>query len=159
MHGCLRRWTVWLLPLLAVRLLVPAGFMLSLSDGGLALVLCGGAGPLPATHAGVAHYDSGFLQHASLGHIHATHDALPPRDASLAHGDRNAPAPAQTPGPADHASTLCPFALASGSGLCPPLRTVTEPPRLVTLTPRASADPAWIAPSVLIDRIRGPPVA
>jgi hypothetical protein len=159
MYGRLRRWTVWLLPLLAVRLMVPAGFMLSLSDGGLALVLCSGSGPLPGVQARVGQHHSAFAPHAAHEHRLAAHDAPASHHTSLARGDTRTPAPVQTPGPTDHASMACPFALASGSGLCPFVRTVTEPPRLVTLHPRTSANAAWIAPAVLIDRIRGPPVA
>ena len=139
--GRLRRCAAWLLPFLAARMLVPAGFMLSLSGGGLDIVLCTGFAPPPA--AGAAQI--GHQNHAQLGHT--------------AHSDRPAPLPTQGSEHPDHAGPICPFALAGGAVVAPVCKGVGEPQRLVALLPGLRADPIWIAPAVLIDRIRGPPLA
>jgi hypothetical protein len=139
----LRRCTAWLLPLLAVRLLVPAGFMVSVSDGGLDIVLCSGF-TLPS-----AQLSTGTSQQHPAGVDHALH----------ALGNSSALVPNQGSEHTTHDNPICPFALASGGALCPADKGVAEPPRLVAVQTRLSADPAWVSPAVLTDRIRGPPVA
>jgi hypothetical protein len=51
----LRRWVLWLLPLIAARALIPAGFMLSAEHGSLQVVLCSGSGPVMSMPASSAH--------------------------------------------------------------------------------------------------------
>jgi Protein of unknown function (DUF2946) len=55
----LNRWTLWLLPVIALRALLPTGFMLdaTVADG-IQVVMCSGAGPVPD------------LQHGSQSHAH-----------------------------------------------------------------------------------------
>ena len=142
--GRLRRCTAWLLPFLVARLLVPTGFMLSLSGAGLDIVLCTGIAPSSAPLVTQVEHD----RHAGIDHVAHTlqRDTQP-----------QIPAPSRNhPG---HANPICPFALAGGAVVAPACRDVAEPQRLVELLPGPSTDPAWIAPAVLIDRIRGPPLA
>ncbi len=140
----LRRCTAWLLPFLVARLLLPTGFMLSLSDSGLDIVLCTGLAPSSAPIAALDEND----RHAGMDHA-----------AHAMHGDTQPQVPPQGPDHPSHANPICPFALAGGAVAAPACRGVDEPQRLATLLPGFNADPAWIAPAVLIDRIRGPPLA
>jgi hypothetical protein len=124
----LKRWALWLLPLLAARAFLPVGFMVSAGDGGLQLTFC--PAQVPAIVAGAAAVD----EHA--GHGGANHGAN--------HGDIRVDVP-------------CSFALAALGALVEPsvleqsfLPLADEPipdlPRLLS-----SAGP------VRADRIRGPP--
>ena len=140
----LRRCSAWLLPFLVARLLVPTGFMLSLSGAGLDIVLCSGLGPLAlATPAEPVH-----RAHAGTDHT-----------AHAIHGDAGAQVPEQRSDHPSHVNAICPYALAGTGGAGPAVKSLAEPPRIVSLLPVPSANPAWIAPAVLIDRIRGPPLA
>jgi hypothetical protein len=142
--GRLRRCTAWLLPFLVARLLVPTGFMLSLSDAGLDIVLCTGLAPSSAPLVAQDEHD----RHAGIDHA-----------AHAMQRDTQTQIPAPGPDHPNHANPICPFALAGGAVVAPACRGVAEPQRLVALLPGPSADPAWIEPAVLIDRIRGPPFA
>ena len=140
----LRRCTAWLLPFLVARLLVPTGFMLSLSDAGLDIVLCTGLAPSSAPLVAQEEHD----RHAGIDHA-----------AHAMQRDTQTQIPAPSPDHPSHANPICPFALAGGAVVAPVCKGVDEPRRLVALLPGSRADPAWIAPAVLIDRIRGPPLA
>lgn len=56
-----QRWAIWLLPLLLVRAIVPAGFMLSAHAGELSLAFCSGF----VTAAQRSTEDSAHQHHAS----------------------------------------------------------------------------------------------
>jgi len=85
----LRRLIVLLLPLLALRALVPAGYMLSSGSGELLLVLCDGGLTGWDTHA-----MSGHHEHAPHHHDHG-HDRMPSagEHCPFAHAPFNAPPP------------------------------------------------------------------
>ena len=127
------RWIVWLLPLFALRAFIPVGFMLTLSDGGLQLVICSGSGPMGMS-AGARGVDGQhhFDPHAANGqHEHSL---------------------------ADNA-TMCPFAVAGLSGALPSLDPVVVFIATVFDQVRPHSSPDLPASLVLIDRIRGPPFA
>jgi hypothetical protein len=149
----LRQWTYWLLPLLVARLLVPVGFMVTLSGGQFAIVLCSGSTPVPAwAQPAEHHHDVGLNPHASSDDATNGHGAHASTDSDAAHSSSGSTAPA-------HGASLCPFALASGCALRPAVAAVAELPQPSIVLPRLRADPVWISPAVLIDRIRGPPAA
>ena len=137
----LRRCTAWLMPFLVARLLLPTGFMLSLSGSGLNIILCAGLAPSSAPTA------------AAATRAIVTRAWITPRTRCTA---------TRSPQVPDHPATPARYArshLREAPSLCPACRAVDEPQRLATLLPGFNADPAWIAPAVLIDRIRGPPLA
>jgi hypothetical protein len=63
----LNRWAQWLLPLIALRALVPAGFMLSVDAEGLALAFCSGEIAV-ATQQQAGHEHQHGAQHDTGGH-------------------------------------------------------------------------------------------
>jgi hypothetical protein len=140
-----RRWVTWLLPLLVARMLVPAGFMVSTAGGSFDVVLCSGFAALPASvHLGAAHTHHGGAEHAT----HATH---------APHGET---APGGQPvSDSDHYQPACAFALASTGFNFHADKAAPELLTPVTALPGIGAEPAWNSRTVLIDRIRGPPLA
>jgi hypothetical protein len=89
-----RKFTlIWLLlPLLLLRGLVPAGFMIDASGGSLSIVMCGGDGPL---NTAVSEHNSHAMHHAQQqGDEHAGH-----------HGS----------GHDQHKNSICPFAIAGSA--------------------------------------------
>lgn len=144
----LNRWTAWLLPLLIARLFVPAGFMLSMSDAGLSVILCSGVAALPAPGAGhVPHADHAGMDYSAplaRGNAHAQHGE--PGSEQLGSEHKS------------HENSLCPFAVTAGGASCPADKALGELPRLADVVPNFHADPVWLSPAVLIDRIRGPPL-
>ena len=137
-----RRWVTWLLPLLVARMLVPAGFMVSTAGGSLDVVLCSGFAPLPApVHLGAAHIHHGGAEHTT----HAPHGDTAPDGVPVSDSDHYQPA--------------CPFALASTGFNFHAVRAAAERPTPVTALPDIGAEPAWNSRTVLLDRIRGPPLA
>lgn len=137
------RWLLWLLPLLVARLFVPAGFMVSATPNGLDLMLCPAYAPLPASAADAAraHHMAG-MDHAS----HAMHDSA---GHHASHQDST-----------DHelSQSLCPFAVGGGAALVPVVSTVDHVYSPIGPALSFRDTPARISPTVLIDRIRGPPL-
>lgn len=129
------RRIAWLLPLLCARLFVPAGFMVAPSGEGIGIALCPGFAPLPMPAAPASDRDP-----------HAGHHA------GMDHG-------AQESGQHGKGQSSCPFALAGGTADLPVMPSAAVLPRLVDAVPGFHLHPAWISPAVLIDRIRGPPLA
>lgn len=138
-----KSWLVWLLPLFILRAFVPVGFMLSWAGGELQMVVCAGNGPAtvvqqasPSGHA--AHADHAHhVQDSSLAADHTQHEH---------HGSKA------------HDGSYCPFAVAAVAGLPIVLQAfTTERPPLQTFDFIALAE-LRSAP-ILIDRIRGPPLA
>jgi hypothetical protein len=134
------RWLAWLLPLLLLRALIPAGFMLSWSDEGrLQLVVCSGTGPMVTqVQVAQAQMDGGdAAQHQLHG------------DAPSAQHDHSRSVEA----------TMCPFATAGTAAVAPTFAAVVS--FVATVSQEVSALPGLDLPSstVLIDRIRGPPLA
>jgi Protein of unknown function (DUF2946) len=126
------RWLAWLLPLLLLRALLPVGFMLSWSDAGLRIVMCSGSGPLPT-------------------HVPTVEEQQHPGDSHRGGGQHEHSR-------ADNAA-LCPFAVAGTSGALPSFDAVVA--FAATVSHRIRGLPAFdlAIPAVLIDRIRGPPLA
>jgi hypothetical protein len=136
----LQRWTLWLLPLLVARLFVADGFMVSATEQGVRVALCPAYAPMP----GVAHPDSLHVHHA--GTDHSAHQA------AGHHAGQGA-------GHQDHDRSICAFALAGTHALCSAAPSVAQLYILSSDVPVARTQPAWTSPAVLIDRIRGPPLA
>jgi hypothetical protein len=127
-----RKYTlIWiLLPLLALRGLVPAGFMVDTSGGTLSIVMCGGTGPLAtglshgSGHA-VHQMDHGQMDHSQMdpGHQHA---ALHSDGQASHHGSDH-----------EHKNSICPFAIAGSAATLahiPSLPAAIEPVRVVAAT-------------------------
>lgn len=137
------RWLAWLLPLIALRAFVPAGFMLSWSDGGWQFMLCSGTGPavmqqMAPDHGGP---DAADAQHA----YHAQHAPSSQHEHSSA--------------AKRFESSLCSFAVA---GSITSVGYVAAPLAHALVALDAFdfiANPELRSPPVLIDRIRGPPLA
>lgn len=128
------RWILWLLPLMVARALVPTGFMFSAGEHGLGIVMCPGNGPVP---------DFARAESASL-HAHGGH-----------HADH-----AQHGGHGDAASGSVPCVYALAGSACATVACATDaiagPGGQKFILP---ADPALRATDIVIDRIRGPPLA
>jgi hypothetical protein len=139
-----QRRVAWLLPLLCARLLVPTGFMVAPSSAGIGIALCPGYAPLPIPAAPAGEHDP----HAGMDHgAHAMHGG--------SHGSHGMPESGQH----SKGQSSCPFALAGGTADLPVMQSAADLPRLVNAVPGFHPHAAWISPAVLINRIRGPPVA
>lgn len=136
------RWLIWLLPLIALRALLPAGFMFAWADGAPRLMLCSGMGAVPAVvqnnhpsahahHAGHAGHDAQATEHSQ----HQNHSSSP-----------------------SHENSLCPFAAGGVANVSPPQVVAALFSVATDLLPLA-AQPELRSATVLIDRIRGPPLA
>ena len=145
MHSrCLSKLIPWLLPLLVARLCVPAGFMVSATSNGLDFVLCPDYAALPehaaphAAHAG----------HLGTGHVaHAMHDGVA---AHHSHGGT----------PHDGRSTsVCPFVASGKDTIKPDILKIDPAYSLTGSIAPVPGTSAWSSPAVLVNRIRGPPVA
>jgi hypothetical protein len=125
----LYRWLRWLLPLLVARALVPAGFMLSVDAGGLALTFCPSVAAPPAEHHAQAHHEHGSDATHDHEQHHRGHDT----------------------------GSLCPFALVAGacSTDIPHVAVNVERPSFAPV-PFESA--ALSGVPLRAERIRGPPV-
>jgi hypothetical protein len=101
-----RKFTlIWLLlPLLLLRGLVPAGFMIDASGGNLSIVMCSGSGPLPSAAALDEHSGHAMHHAQQQGDEHAGH-----------HGS----------GHDKHQGSICPFAMA---GSAAPLANISSLP-------------------------------
>lgn len=132
----LHRIIYWLLPLLAVRALIPVGFMLTLDAQGLHLVAC------PAQSAQlVAMLDSG-AGHAFDAHAHHA-------DSSTTGPHESHEEAAKLESPCAYA--LATFALAAAPYLASAAYEAFDPPLDVETLTLAGNGPARA------DRIRGPP--
>lgn len=144
-HRRFNRWLIWLLPFLAVRALIPAGFMLSAENGALQVVLCSGNGPVAVTQ--------------SVAPSAQAHHHLPAaQEQALRHDDGNAE-PHRHLGSGAHENAVCPFALAAMAylpGTAGGLLLAFAAPATI---PDYSSQGIRFADLIQIHRIRGPPLA
>jgi hypothetical protein len=135
-----RRLVLWLLPLLAVRALVPAGFMLSAGANGLELQFC------PAQGTALVQALASVRGRQDGSHVHGVSLAADP-GATHAHHHSGG----------HEASYACPYALAA-AGIAiaiPDVSAVAPGPsdeRVELVSP-----PSGTSGPVRADRIRGPP--
>ncbi len=130
----LKKWALWLLPLLAARAFLPVGFMVSASDGGLQLTFC--PAQVPAIVAGAPAADAHASHGGASGH--------PAEHSGAEHGDVRVDVP-------------CSFALAALGALVEP--SVLEQSFLPLADEPIPPQPRLLpsAGPVRADRIRGPP--
>ena len=129
--------SLWILPLLLARALIPNGFMLSVAAGSLQLTFCPAVGqPLeqPLEHS----------SHELLPHHGGMHHADAVHDEAASHNDDNAP---------------CPFSLVASAvpGDVPHLQVSAAGPSDERFD-FISAPAVRVGP-VRTDRIRGPPAS
>jgi hypothetical protein len=131
--------SLWIVPLLIARALIPAGYMLSTADG-LQLMFCPGA----LQTASMSHSSPpGPMDHSA----HAGHDM----SQHAGHGD-DAPA-----GDTSHENSACPFSLVAAAALLDIPFATTDSIRPVDEAFEFISPPASSAGPVRKDRIRGPP--
>jgi hypothetical protein len=112
-----------LLPLLALRTLVPVGYMVDTSGGRLSIVMCGGDGPL--TIAALTEYGGQATNHSEMDHgqmDHAQHTGHAGH-----HGSEHD----------KHKNSICPFAAAGSAATLasvPSLPVGIEPVRIVAVS-------------------------
>lgn len=133
----LKLLSLWILPLLALRALIPTGFMLSVDAGQLQLMFCpsGVVQPLGAPKA--------IKQQAHAEHHAGMHHGGEADQASQSHtADDNAP---------------CPFSLVASATTCdiPYLAGAADAPRDERF--EFLSAPTFRVGPVRADRIRGPP--
>jgi len=128
---------IWmLLPLLALRGLVPAGFMVDTSGGTLSIVMCGGTGPLAAGLSRASGHSVHQVDHGQIDHSQMDHGQMDPVQQHVA---------VQTEGHASHhgsdhdkhKNSICPFAIAGSAATLaniPSLPADIEPVRIVAAT-------------------------
>ena len=138
------RWILWLLPLLAVRALVPAGFMLSAENGALQVVLCSGSGPVAVTPSAPSAHEHHHLP-ASEGHAH--------------HHDGGHAGSEHHSGSGAHESSVCPFALAAMAYLPGAANAMLRLPAFSAAPADGYSQGVLFSHPILTDRIRGPPLA
>lgn len=130
--------SLWILPLLMLRALVPAGFMLAPDANGLSLVFCSVSTPLSATA-------NAAVQHEGHAGHHVGHDNDPAGEHSGNHAS------------ASQHDAPCPFSLAVIAAAGDVLHCVStaaipaDEPFTFLSAPASSAGP------LRADRIRGPP--
>jgi hypothetical protein len=127
-----QRWIVWLLPFLVARALVPAGFMLSVVDGGLDLTFC------PSV--------TSVAQAAGQHHDASHHDASHAHDQGE-HSDHYRASD----------TSACPFGVAGGASMVANYALAD-----FALATPAELLPSYTAPRaanrpIRAQRIRGPP--
>ena len=127
------RWILWLLPLLAVRALVPAGFMLSAQNGALQIVLCSGNGPVAVTPSAPSAHE----HHHDGGQAGSEHHS----------------------GSGAHGSSVCPFALAAMAYLPGSANAMLRLPAFSAAPADGVSQGVLFSHPILTDRIRGPPSA
>jgi len=132
----LKLLSLWILPLLVARALIPTGFMLSVDAGQLQLTFCPSGVVQP--------FDSPkpMQQHAHAEHHAGMHHGGEADRASPAHDGDNAP---------------CPFSLVASAAACeiPYLAGATDVPRDERF--KYLSAPTFRVGPVRADRIRGPP--
>lgn len=138
-----QRCVLWLLPLLLLRAVVPAGFMLSAAASGLELTFCSAQSPMIAGLAG-------SVDHAEHASEHAGHDMHAGIGTSVnPHAAHHA---------GKHFDSPCPFGVAAAA-IAPDVQPVSVAADVTTVgifeftsSPAASSGP------LRADRIRGPPL-
>lgn len=132
----LKLLSLWILPLLVARALIPTGFMLSVNAGQLQLTFCpaGVVQPIDAPKS--------MQQHAHAEHHMGMHHGGEADQAAPAHDEDNAP---------------CPFSLVASATPCeiPYLAGATDVPRDERFEYLSA--PTFRVGPVRTDRIRGPP--
>ncbi len=135
----LKLLSLWIVPLLIARALIPAGYMLSTADG-LQLTFCPSVVQAPATDT-PSH--AGHMDHSA----HAGHDM----SQHVGHdGDASA-------SDTSHENSACPFSLAAAAALLDIPFVATDSIRPVDEILEFISPPASSAGPVRTDRIRGPP--
>lgn len=133
----LKLLSLWILPLLVARALIPAGFMMSVDAGQLQLMFCpaGVVQPLFSSKATQQQAHAEHQHHQGMHHGGAD-------QASPSHDDDNAP---------------CPFSLVASATSCdiPHLAGVADAPRDERF--EFLSAPTFSVGPVRADRIRGPP--
>lgn len=150
-----QHWIVWLLPFLVARALVPAGFMLSVGDGGLTLTFCPAAAPVSLS--ATAHHDPSH----QLAHAHdaesTQHESTQDHESTQNHGSAQ-----DQQHHSDHYRAsdtgVCPFGVVGGT-------CVDANVHLTHLFIDSTSEllPPYTAPPdanrlIRADRIRGPPL-
>jgi hypothetical protein len=131
----LKLLSLWIVPLLIARAMIPAGYMLSTADG-LQLTFCPVVNQAPAMNA------------APMDHsAHAGHDM-----SQHAGHDGGA-----TAGDTSHENSACPFSLVAATALLDIAFVTTDSIRPVDEIFEFISPPASSAGPVRTDRIRGPP--
>jgi hypothetical protein len=132
----LKLLSLWIVPLLVLRALIPTGFMLSVHAGQLQLMFCpsGVVQPLVSSKT--------MQQHAHAEHHQGMHHADGADHSSPSHDDDNAP---------------CPFSLVASATVCdiPYLAGAADAPRDEPFAYLSA--PTFRVGPVRADRIRGPP--
>lgn len=134
----LKLLSLWILPLLVARALIPTGFMLSMDAGQLQLMFCpsGIVQPLFSPKAVQQQAHAEHQHHAGMHHGGGADQS------SSAHDDDNAP---------------CPFSLVASAPACdiPYLAGAADAPRDERFEYLSA--PTFSVGPVRADRIRGPP--
>ena len=135
----LKLLSLWIVPLLIARAMIPAGYMLSTGDG-LRLVFCPSVvqGPAMAMPAHAGHMD-----HSA----HAGHDMSQ-------HAGHEGSAPA---GDTSHENSACPFSLVATAALLDIPFVAPAAIRPVDESIESDSAPAVGGALQHLDRIRGPP--
>lgn len=133
------RWIAWLLPLFLLRAFIPVGFMVSWSEAGLQLVMCSGSGPMPAQPRATVLPTVLLAQHQQRADAH--HQAGQ-HQHSRADG-----------------ANMCPFAAAATAAALASFAAVVAFAATVASEVREAPHQYLPSAPVLIDRIRGPPLA
>jgi hypothetical protein len=132
----LKLLSLWIVPLLVLRALIPTGFMLSVHAGQLQLMFCpsGVVQPLVSSKT--------MQQHAHAEHHQGMHHADGTDHSSPSHADDNAP---------------CPFSLVASATVCdiPYVAGAADAPRDEPFAYLSA--PTFRVGPVRADRIRGPP--
>lgn len=136
--------TLWIVPLLIARAMIPAGYMLTAGPDGLQFMFCPSVQtPAPAQHAS-AHDVAQVAEHA--GH----HDAGPHANHASGHGEHDSSG-------ASHDTTPCPFSLVASAALVDVPYVAAARAVVAAEIVEFTSHPAVHAGPVRADRIRGPP--
>ncbi|HMN44928.1 MAG TPA: hypothetical protein PKE27_10160 [Povalibacter sp.] len=135
----LKLLSLWIVPLLIARAMIPAGYMLSTADG-LQLMFCPSVVQAPAM-AGPSH--AGHMDHSA----HAGHDMSQ-------HAGHHGSAPA---GDTSHENSACPFSLVATAALLDIPYVAPTSIRPVDESIEFTSVPAAGTALQHLDRIRGPP--
>lgn len=135
-----RFWILWLLPMLIGRLCVPEGFMVSVASGAPRMAMCPAYAALPT------------MGGAAMAHVHAGAE----HQAHAGHGDDGNSSGAGAPH-RHRAESQCLFAFLAKSPLAAVAAIPGDFQAFADDLTRSETAPAWAAPAVLSDRIRGPP--
>jgi hypothetical protein len=137
----LKLLSLWIVPLLIARALIPAGYMLSTANG-LGLMFCPGV--LQTVSVGQS-LPAGTMDHS----MHAGHDM-----SQHAGHDGGAP---DSDSDTSHENSACPFSLVASAALLDIPFLAADAPPTVRERIEFTSLPAFDARPGSIDRIRGPP--